>query len=80
MVSAEHNVETNFPTDINEVRSTLLDGAHSIMKNFPVPKVFSIDGKHAMVGLEETIQLAAGHGAQSAYIGMHRPEKKTGKA
>ena len=64
VVYAEHNVETNFPTDINEVRSMLLDGAHSIMKNFPVPNVFSIDGKHAMVGLEETIQLAAGNGAQ----------------
>jgi len=64
VVSAESNVVTNFPTDINEVRSMLLDGSNSVMKNFPVPKVFSIDGKHAMVGLEETIQIAAGHGAR----------------
>jgi hypothetical protein len=30
------------------------------MKNFPVPKVFNLNN-HACVGLEETIQIMAGH-------------------
>jgi hypothetical protein len=38
----------------------LTKGAHSIKKNFLVPKVFNLNN-HACVGLEETIQIMAGH-------------------
>ena len=44
-----HDVERRFPSDINDVRTMIMDGAHSIMKNFPVP---------------QTLLLAAGHGAK----------------
>ena len=58
-----NDVETRFPVDMKDTRTMLLDGAHSIMKNFPVQKVFEINN-HACVGLKETIRLAAGHGAK----------------
>ena len=41
----------------------MMDGAHSIMKNFPVQRVFNIRN-HACVSLLETILLVAGHGAE----------------
>lgn len=58
-----HGVKTRFPTDMAQARAMYLDGAHSIMKNFPSPRVFEIEG-HACVSLKETIMLAAGHGAK----------------
>ena len=61
--TSHHDVETRFPSDINDVRTMIMDGAHSIMKNFPVQRVFNI-GNHACVSLLETILLAAGHGAK----------------
>jgi hypothetical protein len=60
--SRPNDVQTRYPTDTNDVRRILIDGKHSIMKNFPAPKVFEINN-HACVGLKETILLAAGHGA-----------------
>ena len=45
---------------MKEVQIFMTKGAHSIMKNFPLPKVFNLNN-HACVGLEETIQIMAGH-------------------
>ena len=56
-------VKTRFPTDMKETRSTVTEGTHSIMKNFPVPKVFDIQN-HACVSLLEVVRLMAGHGAE----------------
>ena len=61
--TSHHDVETRFPSDINDVRTMMMDGAHSIMKNFPVQQVFNIRN-HACVSLLETILLVAGHGAK----------------
>ena len=58
-----HNVQTRFPVDMNDVRTIMLEGANSILKNFPSPKV-ETKHKHACVSLKETIRLAAGHGAK----------------
>ena len=55
-------VKTRYPTDMKETRSTVTEGTHSIMKNFPVPTVFDINN-HACVSLVEVIRLMAGHGA-----------------
>ena len=60
---SHHDVETCFPSDNNDIRTMMIDRAHSIMKNFPVQRVFNI-GNHACVSLLETILLAAGHGAK----------------
>ena len=60
---SHHDVETRFPSDNNDIRTMMMDGAHSIMKNFPVQRVFNI-GNHACVSLKETIRLVAGHGAK----------------
>ena len=60
---SHHDVETRFSFDINDTRIIMMDGAHSIMKNFPVQQVFNI-GDHAFVSLLETILLVAGHGAK----------------
>ncbi len=54
------NVTTKFPREMKDVQRFLTKGAHSIMKNFPVPKVFNVNN-HACVGLEETIRIMAGH-------------------
>jgi hypothetical protein len=54
------NVTTKFPHEMKDVKQFLTKGAHSIMKNFPVPKVFNLNN-HACAGLEETIQVMAGH-------------------
>ena len=59
----DHKVKTRFPTDMQEARGTVLEGMHSILKNFPVQRVFEI-GKHACVDLKETVYLMAGHGAK----------------
>ena len=48
------NVTTKFPCEMKDVQRFLTKGAHSIMKNFPVPKVFNLNN-HACVGMEETI-------------------------
>ena len=48
------------PEDYTEARRVLLDGCHSVMKNFPAPKVF-FKGNHACVSLKEVIQMLAGH-------------------
>lgn len=58
-----HNIQTRFPVDMNDVRTMVLEGANSILENFPSPKV-EIRSKHACVSLKETIRLAAGHGAK----------------
>ena len=60
---SHHDVETRFPLDNNDIRTMMIDGAHSIMKNFPVQQVFNI-GNHACASLLETILLVAGHGAE----------------
>ena len=57
------SVRVDFPSDIAEARRFLTDGNYSLLKHFPVPNVFAIDG-HACVSLKEVILLAAGHGAQ----------------
>ena len=54
------NVTIKFPREMKDVQRFLTKGAHSIMKNFPVPKVFNLNN-HACVGLEETIRIMAGH-------------------
>ena len=59
----KNNVQIRFPVDMNDVRTILLEGANSILKNFPSPKV-ETKHKHACVSLKETILLAAGHGAK----------------
>ena len=72
--SVPNNIKFYYPTNWQDARAIMLDGAHSILKNFPVPRVFEISGHkdglmntncgHACVGLEETLLLAAGHGAR----------------
>ena len=49
-----------FPRSSADVRRDISQGAFSIMKNFPVQRVFSIAG-HACVSLRETFCIAAGH-------------------
>ena len=62
-----HRVETIFPSDMNAARRLVLSGANSILKNFPVPRVFDI-ASHACVSLEETIRIAAGHGLKFNFL------------
>ena len=46
---SHHDVKTRFPSDINDVRAMIMDEAHSIMKNFPVQRVFNrIQGKYML--------------------------------
>ena len=53
--------DKNWPKDISDARRILLDGRHSVMRNFPAPKVIQI-GDHAVVkSLKEVIQIHAGH-------------------
>ena len=65
---------TRFPTTMTEARSIILEGTHSIMKNFPIPKVFDIEN-HACVSLMEVVRLMAGHGAKFNFA----RDGKTGK-
>ena len=62
-----HGVETIFPSDINAARRLVLSGPNSILKNFPVQRVFEIPG-HACVSLLETIRIAAGHGLKFNFL------------
>ena len=45
---------------MKDVKRFFTNGAHSIMKTFPVPEVFNINN-HACVSLEEMIRIMAGH-------------------
>ena len=58
------NVETSFPSSLLELEAfagtAKHAGKHSIMKNFPVPKVFILN-KHACIDLKEAILHIAGH-------------------
>jgi hypothetical protein len=56
----QDDVMTKFPCEIKDVKKFFTNGVHSIMKNFPVPKVFNINN-HACVSLEETIRIMAGY-------------------
>ena len=83
--SVPNDIKFYYPTNWQDARAILLDGAHSILKNFPVPRVFEISGRkdglmntefsHACVGLEETLLLAAGHGASFNFNYDSRREK-----
>lgn len=60
MLNTTCSSKTNFPRTRTDARRFFIDGAHSIMKNFPVQEVFEVNN-HACVSLKETIMLAAGH-------------------
>ena len=80
-----HDVKPCCPTNWADAREILLDGAHSSMKNFPVPRVFEMSGhehgtvhtpcSHACVSPEEVIQIAAGHGVRFNFACDARKEK-----
>ena len=79
-----NDVKLHYPTNWPDARAMLLEGAHSLMKNFPVPRVFEISGhehgavntdcSHACVSLEEVIQIAAGHGVRFNFAYDSRKE------
>ena len=48
---------------MEETHTIVLEGTNSILKNFPVPKVFEINN-HACIDLIEVMHLVAGHGAK----------------
>ena len=48
---------------MQETHAIVLEGTHSILKNFPVLEVFEINN-HACVDLIEVGRLMAGHGAK----------------
>ena len=75
----EQTVRTYFPTTMTEVRRMILEGAHSILRNFPCPRTYSI-GNHACVSLKEVIRLAAGFGAnfQFCYDSKSKKHNKDG--
>ena len=50
-------VKVNFPSDMSKACRFLTEGTFSLLKNFPVPNVFVVDG-HACVSLKEVILLA----------------------
>lgn len=64
--SGDANLNSNTPQTYTEARNIILEGRHSIMQNFPSPKVFPI-GNHACMSLKETVQHMAGHGADFEY-------------
>ena len=70
-----NGVKTRIPTTMEETRSILLEGTNSILKNFPVPKVFDIKG-HACVSVIEVVRLMAGHGADFNFINNGSPEHR----
>ena len=57
------DVKTRIPTSVNEMKTMVTKGAHSILKNFPAPRVFEI-GNHACVSMKEVIRIMAGFGAE----------------
>ena len=57
-----HTSNIHYPTTPREMRNIITEGANSIMKNFPAPRVFEID-EHACVDLKEVILIHAGFGA-----------------
>jgi len=59
---SEAKLKTHFPTDMAQLRTLITKGAHSVLKNFPAPRVFEI-AKHACISLKETIRIMAGLGA-----------------
>lgn len=77
--SSQVGVEMHFPLNMKDTRRMILDGAHSVMKNFPTPKIREI-GNHACVSLLETIRIMAGHGAKFGfkYDGTTKEESNNG--
>jgi len=73
------NVTTNFPKTMKEAKSKILDGTHSMMKNFPCEKVFNI-GQVACVSLKEKIYHLRGLGADlnHMYNGITRERNMDG--
>ena len=69
-------VPKKFPQTYKDARRIILDGRHSVMENFPSPKVFVI-GQHACVSLKETIQHMAGHGATFDFAWNGHTQKRS---
>ena len=55
------------PRTAKAARTSILEGPNSIMGNFPVPKVFTIDN-HACVSLKEVIRILAGHDGDFEFL------------
>ena len=66
--ATSHGVKVRFPSDMADARAILLSGEHSILKNFPTPRVYDIDDDHVGVSLLETILIAAGHGTKFNFL------------
>ena len=49
------------PTNEEEMRQYFLTKDNSILKNIPAERVFLIDGKHAMISLNDKINLMMAH-------------------
>ena len=69
----ENTTSTRFPTNMDEMRCQVTIGVHSILKNFPAPRVYEIC-LHAVVGLKESILLLLGHGIKPNF-GMDNGER-----
>ena len=64
---------SKLPRDYAAARRILIDGTHSVMRNFPAPKIIQI-GDHAVVeSLKELIQIHAGH--HGGFEFMHEATK-----
>ena len=68
-----------FPQSLAELRSHITTGELSIMRNFPVNRVFNI-GNHACVSLRETIGMMAAHhgGFSFAWDGITKTRNREG--
>ena len=73
------DVKITFPSTRSEIRRFITDGRYSIMKNFPVQRVFTIDN-HACVSLRETILIMAAHhgGFEFAHDGSTNTNNRSG--
>ena len=74
-----HEVNIIFPQTSSEIRRYITDGRYSIMRNFPVQRVFMI-GNHACVSLLETIRIMAAHrgGFEFAWDGTNQTRNNSG--
>ena len=73
------HVKIVFPNTTSEIRRLITDGRYSIMKNFPVQRVFMIEN-HACVSLRETILIMAAHhgGFEYAHDGATKKDNRSG--
>ena len=71
----ENSWKTSLPTSYPDMRSKIIEGPRSILKNLPRPEARMVDDKHAYVSIIDCLADLLGHGFGIDIIGDHAGDR-----